>query len=491
MPSTIPRPRVFVVLLVSLAAAVPAAARAQAPAARPAPKILIDQPPVAVQYQLNRLSADDLVRLERRPNDPKYRLVYLALLSRRGIEPAVRDEALRVLVAMDRHSALQVLLDALAVVPDGDDLAGDRLLAAVAAQPRAALAAERAGLARDAGQPAPVWRVRGIFAALFRADAAVSGALQLASSARRTSEAVYAFRTLPQDADGRAARDQAFSYLRGRLDEALAGTAALDASLAEPVEAVGWTTRDAAAFHLLAGVVLRHAAADASVTAAAIRALNRLPREAWPPDEVEPLARAVVADVSSMPPSRRAEAAALDGMQLGESLAAALPDPGRAALRRDLRGLGVRLVRLQTIVEQMSYDRAWFAVEAGKPVQIVFTNREAMPHNVVVGTPGSLEAIGNAGAAVPLPTDAAAKPYVPTLPSVLAATTLLKEGETARLTLTVPSTPGEYVFLCTFPGHWVRMYGVMLVVPDLAAWESAPTTPTDPITRKPFAGEMR
>ena len=29
--------------------------------------------------------------------------------------------------------------------------------------------------------------------------------------------------------------------------------------------------------------------------------------------------------------------------------------------------------------------------------------------------------------------------------------------------------PGEYNFVCTFPGHWVRMYGVMLVVPSLDA----------------------
>jgi hypothetical protein len=43
------------------------------------------------------------------------------------------------------------------------------------------------------------------------------------------------------------------------------------------------------------------------------------------------------------------------------------------------------------------------------------------------------------------------------------------------------------VFVCTFPGHWVRMYGVMLVVPDLDAFEAAPTPPSDPMTRQPYA----
>jgi hypothetical protein len=32
----------------------------------------------------------------------------------------------------------------------------------------------------------------------------------------------------------------------------------------------------------------------------------------------------------------------------------------------------------------------------------------------------------------------------------------------------------------------MRMYGVMVVVPDLDAYELAPTVPTDPLTNKPF-----
>ena len=34
---------------------------------------------------------------------------------------------------------------------------------------------------------------------------------------------------------------------------------------------------------------------------------------------------------------------------------------------------------------------------------------------------------------------------------------------------------GRYVFVCTFPGHWIRMYGVMLVVPSLDQFETKPT----------------
>jgi azurin len=137
----------------------------------------------------------------------------------------------------------------------------------------------------------------------------------------------------------------------------------------------------------------------------------------------------------------------------------------------------------------MGFDLNWFAVQAGKPVQIVLGNPDAMPHNLVIGQPGSLEEIGTKAAAMPMPTDPEIKPFVPDTPLVLFATRLLNGGETERLNFSAPAKPGEYVFVCTFPGHWVRMYGVMLVVENLEAWEAKSTVPTDPMTKKPFASQ--
>jgi azurin len=88
-----------------------------------------------------------------------------------------------------------------------------------------------------------------------------------------------------------------------------------------------------------------------------------------------------------------------------------------------------------------------------------------------------------------MPTDPDAKAFVPDLPAVLQATKLLREGETERLGFTAPSAPGEYIFVCTFPGHWVRMYGVMLVVESLDAFDAKPTVPTDPMTKQPFTSK--
>jgi glucose/arabinose dehydrogenase/uncharacterized cupredoxin-like copper-binding protein/lysophospholipase L1-like esterase len=164
--------------------------------------------------------------------------------------------------------------------------------------------------------------------------------------------------------------------------------------------------------------------------------------------------------------------------------ATALPDLSAVAMRRDLRDKGVQTIAIGAIPEQMLFDVRWFVVEAGKPVQIVLTNPDAMPHNLIVGQPGSIAPIGTAAATMPPPADLSSRAYVPDSPLVLQATRLLQRGESDRINFTAPTTPGEYNFLCSFPGHYVRMYGVMLVVASLDAFEAKPMVPNDPLTGK-------
>ena len=72
--------------------------------------------------------------------------------------------------------------------------------------------------------------------------------------------------------------------------------------------------------------------------------------------------------------------------------ATALPDLSAAAMRRDLRDKGVQTITIGTIPEQMLFDVRWFVVEAGKPVQLTLNNADFMPHNIVIGQPGSINA---------------------------------------------------------------------------------------------------
>jgi uncharacterized cupredoxin-like copper-binding protein len=464
----------FLLISVSVCGAASASA-----APRQTPRILLDQPARAVEYQLSRLTEDELTLVERNPADVKYRPIYLALLTRK-VPPQFRDEALAALVKLDKSSRARVLVDALAKVRPGDTTVADKLIALLLAEPAAALKTDRAAIAQTLESATAPFVLRGGYAALMVADGQPDAAWQLAATRDgHLAELMSGIPSLPASGDGAKLRAQLFAPVAAIIAEGK------DAGLtAAALGAVGFTRPDAATFDLLAQAIGK--STDAAARTAAVRSLLAIPESAWPPASVATLARTIVTKTGELPAAQRTEPDALDVIQFGDKLAAKVPGADGAAIRRDLRALGVQVVRILTLPEKLSFDVRWFAVEAGKPIQIALVNVDAMPHNLIVGRPGSLEALGTAGGAMPMPTDPAVKPFVPDSPQVIAATGLVKEGETERLALTAPKVPGEYIFVCTFPGHWIRMYGVMLVVESLDAWEAKPTVPVDPMTKQPF-----
>src|SRR5688572_2556439 len=78
-----------------------------------APRILLDQPERIVEYQLDRLTRDQLINVERHDTDVRYRLVYRAFLRRDGVPMAIREEAVAGLVKLGATNRTVVLLDAL------------------------------------------------------------------------------------------------------------------------------------------------------------------------------------------------------------------------------------------------------------------------------------------------------------------------------------------------------------------------------------------
>lgn len=121
------------------------------------------------------------------------------------------------------------------------------------------------------------------------------------------------------------------------------------------------------------------------------------------------------------------------------------------------------VIRLGVIQNQMKYDKTSFEVPAGKTVAIIFENNDFMQHNVVIGAQGSLKTIGTAADAMASDPKAAEMNYVPRVPEVLFSTRLVNPQESVTLSFTAPGTPGDYPFICTFPGHWSIMNGVMKV----------------------------
>nr|WP_295929121.1 PVC-type heme-binding CxxCH protein [uncultured Dyadobacter sp.] len=126
----------------------------------------------------------------------------------------------------------------------------------------------------------------------------------------------------------------------------------------------------------------------------------------------------------------------------------------------------VQVVTIKAIREEMKFTVTEFTAIAGKTVEIVFENPDAMQHNVVVGRPKSTEIIGAAADKMITAKDGAEKNYVPNIPQVLAATPLVNPGQTYRLKFVVPDQVGDYPYVCTFPGHWRLMTGVMKVVKE-------------------------
>ena len=80
---------------------------------------------------------------------------------------------------------------------------------------------------------------------------------------------------------------------------------------------------------------------------------------------------------------------------------------------------------------------------------------------------GAVDEIGLATEKMPPQPDAQGRLYVPASPKVLQATKMLNPNDTLRLRFNAPSEPGDYPYLCTYPGHWQRMRGVLKVVKDL------------------------
>lgn len=116
--------------------------------------------------------------------------------------------------------------------------------------------------------------------------------------------------------------------------------------------------------------------------------------------------------------------------------------------------------------DQMKFSVNKIEAKAGSELTIVFKNvgnmpKAAMGHNLVVLKPGTdAQAFSQAAAASP------ATEYIPEAmkDQVLATTKLLGPKEEDTITFTVPDEPGELVYLCSFPAHYiVGMKGVIVV----------------------------
>lgn len=111
-------------------------------------------------------------------------------------------------------------------------------------------------------------------------------------------------------------------------------------------------------------------------------------------------------------------------------------------------------------MSKMSFDMKSMKVSAGTTIKlnIKSTSPDAsMPHNWVLVHKGTMEQVAMAGLQA-----GRELAFVPKSPDVLVHSKLLGPGEEQTLTFSAPP-PGEYEYVCTYPGHWSIMNGVLTV----------------------------
>jgi len=123
-----------------------------------------------------------------------------------------------------------------------------------------------------------------------------------------------------------------------------------------------------------------------------------------------------------------------------------------------------QVIRISPVVNAMKFDTKSFTVKAGSTVEIVFANIDFMQHNLLILQKGSMDKVGAAADQLAQDPKGAEKQYVPKLPEVLFYTPLVNPEETFKLRFKVPVATGDYPFICSFPGHWRLMNGVMKVI---------------------------
>jgi azurin len=424
-----------------------------------------------VDFQLRKHTNAQLVAIDRNPDDAKFKPVYAAILKRKGIDRKYREEAVAALAKLDKSDPVTVILAAIGGVADDDKNTPRELAALLIAQKPETLAAKKAdltALAKDS--PSPTVKAVAL-AALAAADGSADAAWKLATDAGEggTKAILAAVPSMPAKVRG------------GVYDnvKALAEKAPDDATQALAMEAlVSIPGKEADAFKLLAEAAEK---GTGERQAAAIRAIGRIPASKWPADQVEPLANPIVELVKRTAADQRTSPAMAQAVQLGNDLAGALGAEKAAPIRKQLRDLAPRVVVIHTLTEQMMFDLNYFTVQAGKPVEVILDNSaDTMPHNFVLVKPGQLTPMALKAGAMAQPDDPKVKAFIPEDPNVLQATHLVTPGETEALNFTAPDKPGNYPFFCSYPGHYVKMYGVMQVVEDLDAYDKKPVAPNDP-----------
>lgn len=438
------------------------------------PTVFLDKSPKIVEYQLKRLSNAQLLLIPRDDQDAKFTPVHAAILARPGMSSEQREEALAALGKLQKSTAAIQLMTQLTKLSEADRQqlrVGNELTSLLL---KSDLSPENIGqeLREAATSPAALARraaLAGLIVSqrldvcrdLARADESANASLMAAIPIVPSQELRQSFRTEVTQA---IVNDTASSVRR------LAILALPSVSVDPQVD-----------FELLSQIATGDKF-DSALREAAVQSSLSLNLSTVAKTLAAQVAGKLVVIAEATPAAERTSATFIDSSQLIDRLLLRLDEAEARQLRQRMRAIAVRVVRIKTVEEEMRYDLKYFAAEAGRPIQVVLQNEDLMPHNIVFTMPEKLKEIAIQAAAMAPDAMTDGKQYVPESELVLAASKMVQAGKQETLTFDAPKEPGEYPFVCTFPNHWMRMYGVMVVVADLDQYLAQPIKePKDPI----------
>jgi azurin len=121
-------------------------------------------------------------------------------------------------------------------------------------------------------------------------------------------------------------------------------------------------------------------------------------------------------------------------------------------------------IQIASVANEMKFDKTALTVPAGAEVHLVLKDNataSTLSHNWVLVKTGTEASVAAAGLKRGEPAG-----YIDVVDrDMLAFTPLAKPGETAEVTFSAPSEAGTYPYICTMPGHYMLMKGLLTVTP--------------------------
>ena len=121
-----------------------------------------------------------------------------------------------------------------------------------------------------------------------------------------------------------------------------------------------------------------------------------------------------------------------------------------------------QVIKIGPLHGNIKFDKEVIHVKAGQKIKIEFRNADEMPHNMVILKSGSsTKAIGDA--ALMMGAAGLKAGYIPKSDKIMAFIGMIEPGKGGVLYFQAPNKKSILPYVCTIPGHYFTMIGVIKV----------------------------